>query len=347
MIDKQENQYKVLFVSTSIVQLLPFTNHSADAQGWNYTPNNTCEEIPVDKPCFLTLWGYLTTTNSLALHQVEKYAIFDTNTINMYGNFYKAPFIKDGKAILIANTIIKPLFNKYAKNIFDVAVLPRIVKDGKKLPVDTVKENMNNLTIFTHSYGSYVADFIIKATDKTLKQLEYKPEEIASIFKQLVIVTQSPVKVLCNKPATVINFLSLEDTAAGYKKVLSNVEVDQPTFVVDYNMLLAPSIYTEAERQKVLYERNGVAEHHLWDIKSTELSKQGENTIGMLTSLLNNAVTRKEVTGIFDLFDDNKPIVTDLKTLNINLLRPSIFNLSLCVNIAKYTMRKYFRINKR
>ena len=76
-------------MSTPIVQLLPLTTCSADAPGWNYSPKNTCEDIPVDKPCFLTLWGYLTTQISTTLRQVEKYAIFDTNTINMYGNFYE------------------------------------------------------------------------------------------------------------------------------------------------------------------------------------------------------------------------------------------------------------------
>lgn len=334
-------------MSTPIVQLLPLTTCSADAPGWNYSPKNTCEDIPVDKPCFLTLWGYLTTQISTTLRQVEKYAIFDTNTINMYGNFYEAPFVKDGRAILIANTLIKPLFHKYVKNIFDVAVLPRIVKDGKKLSADTVKENMNNLTIFTHSYGSCVADYIIKTTDKTLKHLEYKPEEIASIHKQLVIITQSPVKVLYNKPSTVINFLSLEDTAAGYKKILSNVEIDQPTFVVDYDMLLAPSIYTEEERKRVLEEKNKIVEHCLWNRKSAELTEQGETAIDMLTTLLHNAVSRKEVNGVLDLFADNKPIVTDSKTLGINLWHPAILNLALRFNIAKYIFKKYLCVHKR
>lgn len=334
-------------MSTPIVQLLPLTTYSADAPGWNRTQKNTCEDIPVDKPCFLTLWGYLTTKMSTTLYQVEKYAIFDTNTINMYGNFYEAPFIKDGRAILVANTLIKPLFHKYVKNIFDIAVLPRIVKDGKKLSADTVKENMNNLTIFTHSYGSCVADYIIKATDKTLKHLEYKPEEIASIHKQLVIITQSPVKVLYDKPSTVINFVSLEDTAAGYKKILSDVEINQPTFTVDCNMFLAPGIYTEAERKKVLEQKNGIAEHRLWNIKSTELSEQGETAIGMLTTLLHNAVARKEVNEVLDLFGDNKPIVTDLKTLNVNLAHPAILNMALRFNIAKYILKKYLHINNR
>lgn len=332
---------------TPIVQLLPTTNSDTGAPTWDFFSNQTCDTIPVDKPCFLAFFGYLTTKSSLTLRQVEKYAIFDLNNINMYGNFYNAPFnapfMTDGRAILVANTVIKPLFNKYVKNIFDVAVLPRIVKDGKKLPADIVKENINNLTIFTHSYGSCVAEYIITTIDKTLKHLEYKPEEIASIHKQLVIVTQSPVKVLYNKPATVINFVSLADTTAGYKKILSNVEIDQPTFVVDYDMLLTPGIYTEEERKRVLEEKNRVVEHCLWNRESTELSDQGKNAMDILMAFLNNAVGRKEVLGLFDLFGNNKPIFTASKLLNINLWHPYIMNLKLRFNIAKYVLRKHLR----
>ena len=336
-------------MSTPIVQLLPIKPNDANASKWNYHPDTTCEAIPVDKPCFLTLWGYLTTKDFVTLRQVEKYAIFDPDTVNMYGNLYEAPFVKDGRAILIVNTLIKPIFHQYVNSIFNVAVLPRIVKDGKKLSADIAQENMNNLTIFTHSYGSCVADYIIKTLDTTLKNLEYKPEEIAAINKQLVVITQSPVKVLYDKPATVVNFVSLADTAAGYKKILSDVEIENPTFVVDYDMLMTPGIYTEEAREKA-FKKQGTIEHRLWNIESNELSDQGKITIDMLTNLLHNAIDRKEVKDLFDLFADKKPVVTALKTLDVNLPHPAVLNASLYVNIGKYIIqnfKKYFRIKKR
>ena len=297
-----------------------------------YNLDQPCDFIPLDKPCCLMFNGYKTTKTSIIKKEIEKYNIFNTDKVNLYGIQYKAPLCKKANSTLILNTLIPPMFHNYVKHIFNITILPRICDyKNQKIPVDEAVSKINKLTIITHCYGVFVADYLIKTLDKTLHHLKYTPEEITKINKQLVIISQSPPYLLYNKPATILTFASLADKTTSYQKVFPNV--DKTTFICDYNLILTPNIYNSECHDEQKKHKPKDIEHWLWTIKEPNLlSEHGLTTINILKNVLNNAIQRTEINANTDLFD-----IKSIDTANINV---SNVNPKILWNIAKYLITK-------
>lgn len=291
-----------------------------------------CDSVPVDKPCCLMFHGYKTIKANIVKHEIEKYHIFNNNEVNLYGSYYKINGLTSADAILATNTLIPPVFHHYVNRIFNIAFLPRICdSNNKKLPIDIAIQNISKMTIFTHCYGVFVADYLIKILDKTLKKLEYAPEEIARIHKQLVIVTQSSPYLLYNKPVTVFNFASLVDKAISYQGILPNI--DKLTFVDDYNLILTPNFYNEHYFDAIKNHQPKEIEHWLWTITEPKiLSENGVKTVDLLKTVLHNSIQRTEINKSTDLFDTKS-----INTISANI--PNV-NYKILWNIIKYSVTR-------
>jgi hypothetical protein len=299
-----------------------------------------CDFIPVDKPCCIMFHGYKTIKPNITKHEIEKYDIFEKYKVNLYGIYYQTKFSTNAEAILTTNTLITPVFHNYINSIFNVAILPRICNSqNQKLPVEEVVLNMSKITVFTHCYGVFVADSLIKTLDKNLKKLDYKPEEISRIHKQMVIITQSSPYLLHDKPSTIVNFASFIDKAISYKNIFPNI--DRLTFVNDYNLIVTPNFYNKKYLEHIHNHQPKEIEHWLWTIKDQSiLSDNGKETVKLLKTIFNNSVQRPEINGNKDLFVNGNRNLFD----TINNINPKVSNVNLKIfwNLIKYSITKKY-----
>lgn len=98
----------------------------------------------------------------------------------------------------------------YIKDIFEKAVLPRIISEnGSRLPAGQAVQNIRRLNIVAHCHGAYVASQIEKLMDDKMNELGYHPEEQLKIKSQLLVLAYNPD---CPKFVSKFRFISIESS---------------------------------------------------------------------------------------------------------------------------------------
>ena len=270
---------------------------------YSYDTKDSVAIVPTDTPVFVMFNGYKTLSSKIALHDLRKYAdLLDKNNINakMYGISYTIPNIcstmpkKFKEFVLLSTLFMSPrYFRKYIDNISDVLVVPRITSEqGQKLPVAVAEKNMRNLTLFAYSYGAHVVNCLYKNIDKRMKDLHYTDDEINKILKQMVVIAQSPVRILYNNKITSLNFVSAKDIRVLYRGAFNGIS--QLTYYPEYNTMVQPQVFNDEYISEKL-KSNIDVEHILWEYCPSKHVKDYTIT-ELLRTVLCSATKSEQIT---------------------------------------------------
>ncbi|MEE1111456.1 MAG: hypothetical protein UIH99_04550 [Alphaproteobacteria bacterium] len=279
---------------------------------YSYDTKNPVETIPTDLPVFVMFDGYHALSHQIALRDLHKYAnLLDKNNINtkLYCVSYTVPDIcntmsrKQKERIHLSTLFIKPkYFRRYIKNISDILIIPRIKSEqGKKLPVEVAEKNIRNITLFAYSYGAHAVNCLCKNIHKRMKNLNYTDNEIARILKQLVIIAQSPVRILYDKKFTTLNFVSAKDIRVLYSGAFKNVS--KLTYYPEYNTMVQPQVFKDEyilEKSKCKKD----AEHILWEYGS-DTNITDYKIVNLLRTALCDAAKSEPITENTSLLQSN------------------------------------------
>lgn len=288
-VDKNKYCCSIWFVTSSMI--------------YSYDTKDSVGVVPTDVPAFVMFSGYKTLYSRIVLHDLCRYAnLFEHNDINtnVYGLLYQIPdtfsrMSRKTKERISLSTFLVPsmYFRNYIKGIFDILVVPRIQsKNGEKLPLDVAERNMRNLTIFAYCYGAYVVNCLYEVINKHMKHLHYTNEEISCIFKQLVIITQSPSYILCDKKFTILNFASAKDRTVLYNTMFPSVK--GLTYFPEYDFIVQPQVYDDDYISANLKHKKDV-EHRLWTFDSCSYILE-YNVINLLQAALCNSMKAQTIT---------------------------------------------------
>lgn len=81
---------------------------------------------------------------------------------------------------------------RYIDDAFKKIMLPRISKDGKRLPLNEAMKRIRKLNIVAHCHGGFVAQQIEAKTYDKMLELGYSVSEVKQILSQLLIVAHAP-----------------------------------------------------------------------------------------------------------------------------------------------------------
>lgn len=81
---------------------------------------------------------------------------------------------------------------RYIDDAFKKIMLPRISKDGKRLPLEEAMKRIRKLNIVAHCHGGFVAQQIEAKTYDKMLELGYSVSEVKQILSQLLIVAHAP-----------------------------------------------------------------------------------------------------------------------------------------------------------
>ena len=91
-------------------------------------------------------------------------------------------------------------------------LVPYVVKDGKRLDIDTACKNMRNVTIFAHCYGVVgIMSLVVPNLTVELLELGYNDEECKQIISQIVMVAYGSDFCDTIRDVKGVYFLSLSD----------------------------------------------------------------------------------------------------------------------------------------
>lgn len=213
------------------------------------------EQIPVDEVCCLILGGNGADNSKKAngyMKEIEY--LLNTNglntAVNVYGvvyDFGESEDVKysfnDGRARIrmafengrrrlhslvshkLERYVSEKQFNndseeqkdpRYIKKIFDIAILPRISQDGKKIDVALAKRYIRNLNIFVHCHGGYTFIKLEEMMQAKMAELGYTKQEMKDIQKQLLCIGFAPYCPLGISKSTFISFCSAMDFNSKY-----------------------------------------------------------------------------------------------------------------------------------
>lgn len=100
----------------------------------------------------------------------------------------------------------------YLDDLFNKILLPRITDtNGKRLPIDTAKQQIRKMTILAHCHGGYVALMLEERLQSKMQDLGYSKDEINQILSQMLVVALNPSCPLGVTKSQFISFTSLYD----------------------------------------------------------------------------------------------------------------------------------------
>ncbi len=293
---------------------------------FQHSENRYVDKIPNDCRCCLVFSGYKAINSELAI----KFSRNISNFINRGGQdaqvfsvvykparnkvimdwftqiiinpktSYKLGYTVMGKILFMIQALNRIALHKYINEIFDQTILPRISdKNGKKLPVQTAKQNIRNITFVSHCYGGWIAKRLIQLMTTKLQELKYSDEDRKQIMRQMVSISQSPVYIFNDSNYSMLNFTSASDTSLYYTSFFQ--AKDSLHFFKEYNLIMSESVVENHKRIKQKTHKD--TEHILWPLKnSSYLSEPGKKIVFLLRTVLYNAFESNQINDITDLF---------------------------------------------
>lgn len=277
------------------------------------------ESIDLSEPCIVALYGLRSETpEGLAknlLNKIEFMLHKMDLSANVCGNIHDLYLLNDKFANFInrANSklfdkghnpfvfcfqlFVPGFFNRYANDLFNMTLLPRITdKNGKALPVEVAKNNLRKIVFFSHSYGARMVSALDEKLTKKLLELKYSPEQAQDIQKQLVFIEESPIEVFSNLKSTYIRFISLLDGVMAYKKLYDTD--NRVTYYEKYNIVSAPKIHESSNSSQ------SKREHTVWPmVARVSMTEQGRQITNILNQVFYNALTLPRIEGLASLCD--------------------------------------------
>ena len=277
------------------------------------------DKISIDEPCVLVLGGDGSNTPKAAngyMKQIESllqanniddtvgiysvvYSFGDSRTDKKFAfNEYVArKILMRQKGHSLGNDIksesVDDIDPRYVHQIFETVFLPRISRDGVKLSVDEAIKNIRNITIVAHCHGAYTFLKIEDLMQQKMLELGYKPEECASIQKELLCVAYAPYCPLGVSKSTLISFASARDyDVKHYNQFEAHIRaIIKPdgiglSWFPDKlgNVFLVPQIYTGEYAEDHNF--------HGYDLNKTDISEDGRKLIIFEGNAIVNGVKR-------------------------------------------------------
>ena len=99
----------------------------------------------------------------------------------------------------------------YIRDIFNIAVLPRISSDdgNRRLPQNQALQNIRRLNIVAHCHGGYVAMQMEKLMTEKMEMLGYSADEQKKLKSQLLVLSYNPD---CPKGLSKLYFVGIESS---------------------------------------------------------------------------------------------------------------------------------------
>lgn len=112
---------------------------------------------------------------------------------------------------------------RYVKQIFDHAVLPRLVdKNGQKLPFGEAALRIRKLNIAAHCHGAYTFIKLEELMQQKMTELGYKSQEKADIQREFLCIALNPDAPLGVSKSTMISFCSAWDDETHHRNNFQN-----------------------------------------------------------------------------------------------------------------------------
>lgn len=108
---------------------------------------------------------------------------------------------------------------QYIKDIFDIAILPRISSDNGKSRLNQAQAvcNIRKLNLVTHCHGAYIAMKLERLMNIKMKELGYSPAEQRQIKKNLLSVNYAPNCM--SSLGTDTTFVAVESAMDGHNEL--------------------------------------------------------------------------------------------------------------------------------
>lgn len=304
--------------------------HSESKNDFNWESVN---HIPIDLPCVIALGGDGTinprNANGYAKKIEKKLYATGINDVNIYTVVYDFGDESLGAKPQTAREIQMKNFKRnlsikdnsnpeninpeYIKQLFNVAILPRIVENNQKLPLKKVVDNIRNITFLAHCHGAYVFLELEKIMQHEMTAVGYTKEEKQIILKELVCIAHAPYCPLGVAKSNMISFLSVKDNVIkhnnNFQKTIQNIDKNKEFkfsfFPEEYgNVFVATQIYDLWFERDFIGTNTTPLEHDFtdYDEKDSFLTLEGMEIKKMSGNVLVNAVKRaKEKTPVTDV----------------------------------------------
>jgi hypothetical protein len=110
--------------------------------------------------------------------------------------------------------LIRHEHTEHIDSLFQAILLPRISKNGKRLPLNDALRAVRKITFVVHCYGAFVAKKLQKKMKSEMQALGYSDKEISEVLNQMLVVAHAPSCRLDNQTNGFISFMSAFDNGA-------------------------------------------------------------------------------------------------------------------------------------
>ena len=282
-----------------------------------YYDQTPVDNIDLSVPCVVALSGMRSQTpkdmSENFLNKIDMMLKHIGISANVCGNIHDLSMLNDNvaKVFYTVNTklhlekknlfafgfqfFVPGFFNRYVQSLFDMMILPRIVdKNGNPFPEEMTKDNLRKIVFLSYCYGIRAMIMLDKKLTDKLRELNYTPQQVEDIQKQLVFIVESPSSIFMDIKSTCVKFLSLTDSTSFYKKLYSTG--NNITYYEKYNIISTPKMF------KVSTSCHQDREHHSWPmVARNSMTEQGRALIDMLDKAFYNALVLPRVDGIKSL----------------------------------------------
>lgn len=305
------------------------------------------DTIPVDTPVVVVLGGDGTTTPKAAngyakkiLRKLENENMPDVNVYSVVYDFgdsvmgcrpldaRKIQMKKFGRNIALDDVYTQENINpNYINELFEIAIRPRLEKNGEKIPVQVAMQNIRRINFVAHCHGAYTFQKLEEMMQKTMTDLGYTSVEKKQIQKQLLCIAHAPHCPLENAKSTVINFASAKDFSIEHYNIFQQIlhKLDKRhklsfSFFSEKcgNVFIAPQIFDMWFQRNVAGIDTNILEHDFTDydddydlltIEGATIKKISGN---VLVNAVRNSASNSPIPTVKELACENNKDLSDI-----------------------------------